>query len=67
MLLLKNNKFVENIRVDKLLSSTIPGDALFLVQDISDSCVGSFDITAVSGVNFCPCQYILVAYDNSAM
>ena len=34
MLLLKNDKFVESTRVDKLLSSAIPGDALFLVQDV---------------------------------
>ena len=65
MLLLKN-KFVENICVDKLLSSTIPGDALFLVQGVPDSCVGSFDTTAVSDVNFCPYQYIFITCDYSA-
>ena len=56
-----------NIGVDKLLYSAIPRDALFLVQNVSDSCVGSFDSTAVSDVNFCICQYCLIACDNSAL
>jgi len=57
---------VKNIRVDDLLSSAITGDALFLVEDVSDSCVGSFDNTTVSDVTFCTCQYILIVCDNSA-
>jgi len=66
MLLLKNKKFVENMSLDKLLSPTVPGDDVFLVQDVSDSCVGSSDTTAVSDVSFSTCQYILIVCDNSA-